>query len=136
MHDERCFLRKVIGLLEFVVADGGLRHDGLNEAGAVAHGKKMDLSARAPVVQPAAKRDRLAFVFRDILDVDNHSKLPATSYQLPAVDPSGPRASCGRLTAFASTSSGLCAFLTSYINTPSYPIFSKAMMAAAQLMLP
>ena len=37
VHDDRGFLRQVIGLLEFLVADGGLRHDRLNEPRAVAH---------------------------------------------------------------------------------------------------
>ena len=44
------------------VADGGLRHDRLNEPGPVAHLKEVDLAARPAVVQPALERDRLAVV--------------------------------------------------------------------------
>ena len=63
----------MIGLLEFLVADRGLRDDGLDESGAVAHRQKVDLPARAAVVEPSADRDRLALALRDLVDVSNHS---------------------------------------------------------------
>ena len=50
--DDRRFLRQVIGRLEQLVADRGLRHHRLDEAGAVAEDQEMDLAARAAVVQP------------------------------------------------------------------------------------
>ena len=72
VHDDRGLLREMVGLLELLVADGGLRDDGLDEAAAVAHRQEMDLSARAAVVKPAADRDRLALALRDLIDVGNH----------------------------------------------------------------
>ena len=60
MHDERGLLRQVIGLLELLVADRGLRDDGLDEAAAVAHREEMNLAARAPVVKPAPDGHRSA----------------------------------------------------------------------------
>src|SRR5262249_60688552 len=55
-----------------LVADGGLRHDRLDEAGAVAHDQEVDLAARAAVVEPALERDLLAFVRADVFDIDVH----------------------------------------------------------------
>ena len=73
VHDQRGFLRQVIGLLELLVADGSLRHDGLDESGAVAHRQKMDLSARAAIVQPPADGDRFALAAGNLIDVGNHN---------------------------------------------------------------
>ena len=70
---DRGFLREVIGRLEEVLADRGLRHHGLNEAGAVAHGDEVDLAARSAVVEPPLDGDLFAFVLSDVFDVDMHS---------------------------------------------------------------
>ena len=56
-------------LLEHLLADRLLRHHALDEAGAVAQLQEVDLPARAAVVQPAAQRDGLPFVLRDVFDV-------------------------------------------------------------------
>ena len=45
------------GRLEGLVADGGLRHDGLDEPGSVAHLQKVNLAARSAVGEPAPDRD-------------------------------------------------------------------------------
>ena len=63
-------LRQVIGAREGLLADGCFRHDALDEAGAVAQGQEVNLSARAAIVQPALQRDRLAGVAGDVFDVD------------------------------------------------------------------
>src|SRR4030095_2191821 len=54
MNHERRLLRHVIGGLELVVADSGLRYDGLDESGAVADREKVDFPAGAAVVEPPA----------------------------------------------------------------------------------
>jgi hypothetical protein len=59
----------MVGLFEHLFADGGLRHDGLNEARAVAHGQEVNLPARAPVVQPALDGDGLPLVLGDVFDI-------------------------------------------------------------------
>ena len=56
VHDQRGFLRQMVGLFELLVADRRFRHDGLDESGAVAHRQEMNLSARTAVVQPSADR--------------------------------------------------------------------------------
>jgi hypothetical protein len=61
--------------LEQLVPDRRLRHDRLNEAGAVAHDEKMDLAAGTAIVQPSLQRDVLAFVRPDVFDVDVHRHL-------------------------------------------------------------
>ena len=66
-------LRQVVGASERFVAHRRLRHDALDEAGAVAHGEEVDLAARAAVVQPAAERHRLSGVAGDVFDVDVHA---------------------------------------------------------------
>src|SRR4026208_1941820 len=82
MDDDRRLLRQVVGLLEFFVADGGFRHNGLNEAGAVANRQEVDFSARPAVGQPAADRHELTLVFGDVFDVSVQEKLPASRSQL------------------------------------------------------
>jgi hypothetical protein len=62
----------MIGRAEDLVADRGLRHHGLDEARAVAHGQKMNLPARAAVVQPSLEGDLFAFVRADVFDVYVH----------------------------------------------------------------
>jgi hypothetical protein len=69
VDDQRGFLRQVIGLLEFLVTDCGLRDNGLDESRAVADRQKVDLPARAAVVKPSAYRDRLALALRNLIDV-------------------------------------------------------------------
>ena len=58
---------------ERLVADRGLRHHGLDEAGAVADLQKVDLAARSAVGQPAFDGDGLAVVLGDVFDVDVHA---------------------------------------------------------------
>ena len=70
--DDRGFLRQMIGGLEHLVADRGLRHHRLDEAGAVAERQEVDLAARPAVVQPALDGDFLALVLADVFDVDVH----------------------------------------------------------------
>src|SRR5262245_20809960 len=62
----------MVGCLEMLLADGSLRHNGLDKARPVAKRQEVDLSARAPVVQPALDRDLFAFVLPDVFDVDMH----------------------------------------------------------------
>src|SRR5918995_7154638 len=59
---ERRLLPEMIRRLEHVISDGRLRHDGLDDAGAVSNLQEVNLAARAAVVQPAVDRDLLAFV--------------------------------------------------------------------------
>ncbi len=68
-HDDRRFLRQVIGLPERLLVDGGLRHDALDEAAAVADGQEVDPAARPPGVQPSPDDHALAFVPGDVFDV-------------------------------------------------------------------
>ena len=49
VHDDGALLREVVGPRERLVADGGLGHDGLDEAGSVADLQKVDLAARSAV---------------------------------------------------------------------------------------
>ena len=67
--DDRRLLREMVGGLEQLLADRGLRHHRLNEAAAVAHDQEMDLAARSTIVQPALDGDFLAFVLADLIDV-------------------------------------------------------------------
>ena len=71
-HRERRLLRQVVGARERLVADGRLRHDRLDEAGAVADDQEVDLAARPAVVQPAVDGDLLAFVLGDVCDIGAH----------------------------------------------------------------
>ena len=71
--DDRRFLRQMVGGLEQLLADRGLRHHRLDEAGAVADDQEMDLAARSAVVQPPLDGDLFAFVLADVFDVDVHS---------------------------------------------------------------
>ena len=64
-------LREVVGPGEEVLADVGLRHHDLDEAGAVADLQEVDLAARAAVVQPAPEGDVLAVELGDVLNVGN-----------------------------------------------------------------
>src|SRR5690606_21490525 len=68
----RGFLREVPGAVEDLVADGRLRHDGLDEARAVTHLQEVDLPARPAVDQPAENGDGLSVVAGDVLDVGAH----------------------------------------------------------------
>ena len=72
LDDHGAFLREVVGFREELIADGGLRHDGLDEARAVTELQEVQLAARASVRQPAFDRDVLAVVLSDVLDVDVH----------------------------------------------------------------
>src|SRR5215468_7987306 len=69
-HDDRRFLRQVIGRLEELVADCRLRHHALNEPGAVAENQEVDLAARAAIVQPSLDGDLFALVLPDVFYVD------------------------------------------------------------------
>ena len=71
--DDGALLRQVIGASEGLVAHRRLRHDALDEPGAVAQGQEVDLAARPAVVQPAAEGHRLAGVAGDVFDVDVHA---------------------------------------------------------------
>jgi hypothetical protein len=75
MHHNRGFLGEMIGGLELVIADGGLRDDRLDKPGAVAHGQKVDFAARPTVVQPAADRDLLSAVPGYVFNVDDHQSM-------------------------------------------------------------
>ena len=128
VDDQRGLLRQVIGLLEFLVTDCGLRDNGLDESRAVAHRQKVDLSARAAVVKPSADRDRLSLVLRDLVYVSNHSSGVVPTFIRPVVPTfrsairlSAISASSRRraATARSSTARVLSAAFTSYINTPS-----------------
>src|SRR5262245_5862877 len=70
-HD-RCFLGEMIRLLERLFTDRLLRHDALDEAGAVAYREEVYLPARSAIVQPASERDCLTVVLRDVLNVRSH----------------------------------------------------------------
>ena len=72
-HHQRRFLREMVGGLEDLVADRGLRHHGLDEARAVTNRQEVDLAARAFVVEPALERDLFAGVLADVFNVDVHS---------------------------------------------------------------
>ncbi len=72
-HRERALLRQMVGAAEGFLADGGLRHDALDEPGAVAQRQEMNLAARPAVVQPAAERDGFAGVRGNVFDVDVHA---------------------------------------------------------------
>jgi hypothetical protein len=74
----------VIGVPEHVLADRLLRHDALDETRAVAERQEMDLPARSAVVQPAAQPDGLAFVFRNVFDVNDVHVLPSVFCLLPS----------------------------------------------------
>src|SRR5262245_61082771 len=79
MHHDGAFLREMIGLCERLVTEGLLRHDALDDPGAVPHGQEMDLSARTPVVEPTPQGDGLAFVSGDVFDVQGHESVSARS---------------------------------------------------------
>ena len=73
-------LSQVVRLPEDVFADGGLRHDRLNRAGAVADRQEVDAAAGAAVVQPAAQRHLAPHVRGYGADVRFHcSSSPACS---------------------------------------------------------
>ena len=76
-HDDGRFLREMVRGLEHLVANGGFRHDRLDEAGPVADDQEMNLAARSAVVQPSLDDDFFALVAADIFYIDVH-----TSYQL------------------------------------------------------
>src|SRR5690606_20806944 len=63
-----CFLAEVAGHVERPVADGGPRHDALDEPGAVADLQEVNLPARAAVGEPAAQRHAPAVVSGDFFD--------------------------------------------------------------------
>ena len=69
--DDGGLLGEVVGPGEQLLADVGLRHHDLDEAGPVANDEEMDLAARAAVVQPAPEGDVLAVELGDVLDVGN-----------------------------------------------------------------
>src|SRR4029450_4263189 len=66
-------LRQMIGERELLLGDVLLEHHALQRAGAIAHEQKVQLAARALVVQPALERHRLRFMLADVLDVDPRS---------------------------------------------------------------
>ena len=70
--DDGALLAEMVGLDEGLLADRRLRHDGLDEAGAVADGQEVDLAAGPAVVQPALQRHGLTFVSGNVLDVGGH----------------------------------------------------------------
>src|SRR5262249_4715464 len=106
---ERRFLREVIGPRERLLADGSLRHHGLDEPGAGAEDQEMNLAARAAVVKPSIDRDALAFVPGDILDVRTHTRQKVTN-----IFSSRSRADAAR----ASTSMGFPVSATSNMSGP------------------
>src|SRR3954462_11766438 len=118
--------------LELLVADRSLRDNRLDKAAPVADRQKMDLAARSPVMQPPADGDARSLVPGDVFDVRNHEKLPASSSEL-AARPSRrflARAAC------SSVAAALCCDITSNMKTPSYLIFSNAMITAGQSIAP
>src|ERR1044071_4342069 len=107
----------MIGGLELFIADGSLRYDGLNESRAIAYGEEVNLSAGAPVVEPATDRHVLAFVLADVFDVDRHG-----ANGMDGKRSSGPTSCCRRnraRSARSSTAAALSWFRTSNINLPS-----------------
>src|SRR5437764_15140538 len=72
--------------LEDLFADRGLRHDGLDEARAVAKRQKVDFAARPLVVKPALDRDVFAGMLADVFNVNVHQIVP--SRQSPVLSPS------------------------------------------------
>src|SRR5262249_21588964 len=99
-----------IRLGERLVADRFLRHHALDEAGAVAQRKEVNLAARAPVVQPAAEAHGLPFVFGNVLDVHSVSHVQyARSFSNRCL------AAC----AFFSTSAGVLVLASSIRYVPS-----------------
>jgi hypothetical protein len=60
----------VIGEREMLLRHVLLEHHALQDAGAIAHQQKVQLAARALVVEPALERDGLTLVSPDVLDVD------------------------------------------------------------------
>src|SRR5690349_10448026 len=84
----------MIGLRERFGPDVGARCDTLANSGAVANQKKMNLATRPPVVKPTLKRDFLANVAAQVLDVHpRHEFAPCRWLALLAiaVTPSGSR---------------------------------------------
>ena len=69
--DDGGLLGEVVGPGKQLLADVGLRHHDLDEAGPVPDDEEMDLAARAAVVQPAPEGDVLAVELGDVLDVGN-----------------------------------------------------------------
>ena len=72
-NDDRRFLAQMIRRRKQLVADGSLRHHGLNEAGTVAQDEEMNLPARTPVVQPPLDGDLFTLVLADVFDENVHS---------------------------------------------------------------
>ena len=66
--DHARFLRQRLDRVEDFRRNGVLRHDALNDAGAVAKLRKQQLPALAQVVEPAADGDGLAVVLADFCD--------------------------------------------------------------------
>ena len=60
----------MIRLPERVFSYGLLRHDALDEPGAVTQREEVDLAARAAVVQPSFDGDLFAFVLADVFYID------------------------------------------------------------------
>src|SRR5262249_19691958 len=118
--DDRGFLGQVVGRLEQLVADRRLRHDGLDEARAVAQDQEMDLAARAAVVEPPLDGDLFALVPPDVFYVDvSHRSIVSRAFFSRASD----------------SFEGPCA-PTSNMSGPSDPIFFTPLNAPAQSLVP
>src|SRR5262249_16515995 len=120
VDDDGALLREMIRAGERLVAHRLLRHDALDEAGAVAQRQEVDLAARPLVVQPSAQADGLALVPCDVFDVSElchrvvSFRLEGGSYKV-SMRSNRPRTAC----AFFRISAGEPVFASSSRYVPS-----------------
>src|SRR5262245_46262211 len=134
-HDDRCFLRQMVGGREHLVADGGFRHDRLNEPAAIPQDQEMNLAARTAIVQPAMYGEFFAFVMPDVFDINAHIGI------VRALGPPFQSASNRSIFSRALRACDRISFVDprpaiSNINVPSYPTFWTDVSAAAHSIVP